>query len=111
MSQFVISTAALIAFVCTGVYLHAVFRLHGIIVTERPEWVNVRGALDFLYTGFPRAANPSVGAEVVKVAFSSRARQLTSLAAARYVRHIRFCLPLGVVGYLVLVVASSQGGA
>ena len=110
MPQFVISIAALIAFVCTVVYLHALFRLHGIIATERPEWVNVRGALDFFYTGFPRAANPSVGAEVVKVAFSSRARQLASSTAARYVRRIRFCLPLAVAGYLVLAFAGSSGG-
>lgn len=107
MPQFVISTAAIIAFLCTLVYLHALFRLHGVIAAERPEWVNVRGALDFFYTGFPRAANPNVGAEVVKVAFSSKARQLASPAAARYVRRIRICLPLGVLGYLVLAFAGA----
>jgi hypothetical protein len=111
MPPFVISIAALIAFICTGVYLHALFRLHGIIASERPEWVSVRGALDFFYTGFPRAANPNVGAEVIKVAFSARAQQLMSPIAARYVRRIRLCLPLGVACYLVLVFAGSQGGA
>ena len=107
MPQSLISVAALIAILCTTVYLHALFRLHGIIAAERPEWVDVRGALDFFYTGFPRAANPNVGAEVVKVAFSSRARQLTSPAAAGYVRRVRFCLPIGVAGYLVLALAGS----
>jgi hypothetical protein len=107
MPQFVITVAALIAFLCTVVYLHALFRLHSIIAIERPEWVNVRVALDFFYTGFPRAANPNVGAEVMKVAFSSRARQLRSPAAARYVGRIRFCLPLAVSGYLVLAFAGS----
>ena len=28
---------------------------------------HVRGSLDFFYTGVPQAANPNVGAEVVKV--------------------------------------------
>ncbi|GAB2615421.1 hypothetical protein GCM10027191_09170 [Novilysobacter erysipheiresistens] len=105
MPQLVISAVALIGVLCTLVYLHALFRLHGVIAAERPEWVSVRGALDFFYTGFPRAANPNVGAEVVKVAFSSRARQLTSCAAVRYVRRIRLCLPLGVACYLVLAFA------
>jgi len=105
MLQTAISIAAATAFLCTLVYLHALFRLHRVIAAERPEWVNVRGALDFFYTGFPRAANPNVGAEVLKIAFSSRARQLSSPCAARYVRHIRISLPLAVSGYLVLAFA------
>ena len=107
MQQLAISVAGSIAFLCTLVYLHALFRLHGLIAVERPEWVNVRGALDFFYTGFPRAANPNVGAEVVKVAFSSRARQLQSPLAARYIRRIRICLPVAVAGYLVLAFAGT----
>ena len=111
MQQLAISTAGPIAFLCTLMYLHALFRLHGVIAREQPEWVNVRGALDFFYTGLPRAANPNVGAEVVKVAFSSRARQLRSPFAMRYVRRIRICLPVAVAGYLVLAVAGANGGA
>ena len=111
MPQIVISITAAIAFLCTFVYLHALFRLHGIVAAERPEWVNVRGALDFFYTGFPRAANPNVGAAVVKIAFSSRAWQLQSPLAARYVRRIRMCLPVGLAGYLVLIFAGTHGGA
>jgi len=111
MEQLVISVAAVIASVCTFVYLHAVFRLHGLIAAEKPEWVNIRGALDFFYTGFPRVANPNVGSEVVKVALSSRARQLSAPTAARFVRRIRVCLPLGLLGYLVLIFAGSVGGA
>ena len=111
MPQLVISIAAAVAFLCTFVYLHAVFRLHGVIAAERPEWVNARGALDFFYTGFPRVANPHVGAEVVKVALGSRARQLGDPRAASFVRRIRVCLPLGLLGYLVLVLAGSVGGA
>ncbi len=105
MQQLAISVAGSVAFLCTLVYLHALYRLHSVIAAERPEWVAVRGALDFFYTGFPRAANPNVGAEVVKVAFSSRARVLQSPLAARYVRRIRICLPLAVAGYLVLAFA------
>ena len=111
MAQIGISIAAFIAFLCTFVYLHAVFRLHAVIAAERPEWVNARGALDFLYTGFPRAAIPNVGAEVVKIAVSSKASQLSDPRAASYMRRIRVCLPLGLLGYLVLVFAGSVGGA
>ncbi|MBJ6979252.1 hypothetical protein [Luteimonas sp. MC1895] len=111
MAQLVISIAAVIAFLCTFVYLHAMFRLHGVIAAEKPEWVNVRGALDFFYTGFPRVANPNVGAEVVKIALGSRARQLNAPVAARFVRRIRVCLPLGLLSYLVLVLVGSTGGA
>ena len=111
MAQLVIPIVAAVAFLCTFVYLHAVFRLHGVIAAERPEWVNARGALDFFYTGFPRVANPNVGAEVVKVAVSSRARQLSHPTAASFVRRIRICLPVGLLGYLVLAFAGSAGGA
>ena len=107
MPQIAISIAAAVAFLCTFVYLHALYRLHGVIAAERPEWVSVHGALDFFYTGFPRAANPKVGADVVKVAFSSKARELHSPLAWRYVRRIRVCLPLGVTGYLVLMFAGT----
>ena len=103
MQHIAISVAAAFAFLCTFVYLHALFRLHGLIAAERPEWVNVHGPLDFFYTGFPRAANPYVGAEVVKVAFSARAQQLQSPVAMRFVRRIRICLPVAVAGYLVLI--------
>ena len=107
MPQIAFSIALATAFVCTVLYLHALFRLHGLIAVERPDWVNVRGALDFFYTGFPRVANPSVGAQVVKVAFSSKARELQSPLAARFVHRIRVCLPVAVAGYLVLIVAGA----
>ena len=66
MPQIALSAALAIAFFCTVIYLHAVFQLHRLIAVERPEWVNVRGPLDFFYTGFLPAANPSVGSQVLK---------------------------------------------
>ena len=108
--QLVISLAALAAFLATLVYLHAVYKLHGILRTERPDWVDHRGALSFFYTGFPRVADPHVGAAVVRAAFSSRIRELQSPMASLYANRIRFCLPVGVAAYLVLIFAGSVSG-
>lgn len=107
MPQAVISIAALTGFLSTLIYLHALMKLYGVIAAERPDWVDVRGRLSFFYEAFPKFADPNVGAEVVKVAFGSRAKQLRSPLAASYARRIRVSLLLGVAGYLVLIFASA----
>jgi hypothetical protein len=87
-----------------GGYLYSVFRLHQVIASERPHWVDRKGTLSFFYTGMPRVADPNVGLAVLGVAFSSKAREL-SAAAKPYVRSIRVLLPLVSLFFLgVLVV-------
>jgi hypothetical protein len=107
MPQAVISIAALTGFLSTLIYLHALMKLYGVIAVEKPDWINIRGRLSFFYEGFPKFADPNVGAEVVKVAFGAGAKQLKSPIAARYARRIRVSLPLGVAGYLVLIFANA----
>jgi hypothetical protein len=86
-------TAALFLIAALGGYLYSVYRLHRVIASERPQWVDRKGTLGFFYTGMPRVANPNVGLAVLGVAFSSKAREL-SAAAKPYVRCIRVLLPL-----------------
>jgi hypothetical protein len=102
---------AFIALLSALVYAHANFRLHYVIAAERPEWVNAPIPFERFYTSIPRIAIPYVQFQVLKVALSSRARQLTSPVAAIYVRRIRFCLPLSVAAFYAAVFVSSSGGA
>jgi hypothetical protein len=100
--------ASLFLITATVVYLHAVFCLHRVIATERPEWVDRKGALSFFYSDMPRVADPNVGLAVLGVAFSVRARDL-SAAAAPFVRRIRILLPALLLLYLgVLVVTTAR---
>ena len=79
----------------TFAYLYAVFRLHACVEVEKPDWVSVRSVFDPFYAALLRALNPRVGLAVVGVALSSRASQLASPIAARYVLWIRLSLPGG----------------
>ena len=73
-------TAALFLVAALGGYLYSVYRLHQVIVSERPQWMDRKGALGFFYTGMPRVADPNVGLAVLGVAFSSKARELGAVA-------------------------------
>src|SRR3546814_20179283 len=58
-------------------------------------WVDKRGSLSFFYDGLPQAFDPNVTAEVIRLAYSSRVRQLQSPLAVSYAKRIRFMLPVG----------------
>ena len=85
------------------VYLFAVWKLHGMIRLERPDWLRGEGSLGFFYRGMPSLANPNVGVDVLRVAFSSRRLQL-SAPAMHYAQRIRVLLPLGVAIFLIIFV-------
>lgn len=87
--------------------LHASFRLYRIIAAEKPEWIPVGQPSARFYAGIPRILMANVQFQVLKVAFSSRARQLTTHSAARHVRHMRLALPLGAAAFYIAVFASS----
>ena len=102
---------AFLAFACTvPFYLHAFFRLYGIVKAEKPEWVQVRGSLSFFYDGMSRAGDPNVQIEILRVAFGSRARQLQTPMAASYAKRIRVLLPIG-LALFALVLAGALVGA
>jgi hypothetical protein len=88
------------------VYMYAFLRFYGIVRKEQPDWVKRRGSLSFFYDGLPRAFDPNVTFEVIRVAYSSRVGQLQSPMAAPYAKRIRVLLPLGTVLFLVGVIGA-----
>src|SRR3546814_6206821 len=70
--------AFLIFAVMVPFYMYAFIRFYGTVRTEKPEWVDKRGSLSFFYDGLPQAFDPNVTAEVIRLAYSSRVRQLQS---------------------------------
>ena len=102
---------AFLVFACTvPVYLHAFYRLYGIVKAEKPEWIQVRGSLSFFYDGLSRAGDPNVQVEILRIAFGPRARELQAPMAASYVKRIRILLPIGLVLF-ALVLAGAIVGA
>jgi hypothetical protein len=83
--------ASLILIVSISVYLHAIARLHTLVASERPEWIDRKGSLSIFYMS--PAWDPNVVLAVIGVALSSRAGQL-SAAAQKYVLRIRISLPI-----------------
>ena len=110
MPQIVISIAAAAAFIATAIYLHALYRLHDVIASERPDWVSRRGTLSFFYSAFPPVFDPHVGLAVVRRAFSASLRDLSSPLAAVYARRVRWCLVLLLAGYSVLMINGAVSG-
>lgn len=78
-------------------YLYAFTRFYRIVNAERPEWVQRRGSLSFLYEGLPRQGDPNVTVAVVRTAFSSRVSQLQAPKAAFYAWLVRVLLLVGLV--------------
>jgi hypothetical protein len=109
--QSAIAIAVLAAALLTGIYLHALVKLYGILKKERPDWVERKGSLSFFYSGLPRIGDPNVGAAVVGTAFSSRIRQLHSPRALSYAKRIRICLPVSLALYLFAMVAGYVSAA
>ena len=85
------------------VQMYSSFRLYYVIAAEKPDWVKVPTPLARFYAGIPRPCVAPVQWEVLKIVFSARAHQLTSPAAAAYVRSIRFSLPLSVAALYLAV--------
>ena len=100
--------AGLLILVGTLVYLHAVFRLHGLIASQRPEWIDRKGSLSFFYSGMPRVSDPNVNMAVLGVAFSRRAGEL-SAESAKYVRRVRILLPTLLVIFAGVLVKALAG--
>ena len=99
-----ISLLAYLAFVCVAaIHLHAFFRLYGIVKSERPDWLEVRGSLSFLCDGLPRVGDPNVQMELLRIAFGARASQLHAPMAASYAKRIRLSLPVGFVLFAVVL--------
>src|SRR5690606_37416342 len=110
MQQIAISLASVSAFLATLIYLYALFKLYGVIASERPEWVNRRGSLSFFYSAFPPAADPHIGLAVVRRSFSSTIRELQSPLALVYAKRIRWALAIPLFGFGVLMVAGAMSG-
>ena len=99
---------AFLAFVCVvPVYMYAFVRFYGIIRLEQLDWVKRRGSLSFFYDALPRAFDPNVTLEVIRVAYSSRVGQLHSPLAVAYAKRIRVLLPLGIVLFLVALIGAA----
>jgi hypothetical protein len=91
---------ALLAFaVVVPFYLHAFLRFYRLVKSERPDWLNIRGAFSFLYGG--PLPNPNIQIEVIRIAFGSRWRELHSPGAPSYANRIRL---LGCLGLFLFVV-------
>lgn len=71
---------------------------------EKPEWLEVRGSLSFMYEGFPPVGDPNVQVELLKIIFSSRANGLQSSAALAYAKWVRILLPLGIIFFGVFII-------
>lgn len=93
---------SILAFACvTAFYLYAFFRFYGIVKSERPDWLQVRGSLSFFYDGLSRAGDPNVQMELLRIAFGPRASQLRPPMASSYAKRIRYLLPVGLVLFIV----------
>ena len=91
----------LLAFACiVPFYLYAFFRFFGIVRRERPEWLNVRSSVRYVYEGVLRIGDPNVQVELLKLAFGARWRELRSPMAASYAKRIRL---LGCTGVALFI--------
>ena len=96
------SQLALVFFACiVPFYLYAFFRFYGLVKTERPDWLDIRGSFSFLYDGLSRIGDPNVQIELLRIAFGSRTRQLQSPMAVSYAKRIRL---LGCSGLVLFIV-------
>jgi hypothetical protein len=85
----------------TPFYFHALIRFWRILLVERPDLANRRGALSFFYDGLPRIGDPNVSTSVIAAAFGHVARELKDPNAAKYARRIRVSLLVAVPAYLL----------
>jgi hypothetical protein len=84
-----------------AIHMHAFLRLYGIVKSERPDWLQVRGTLSFLYDGLSPACDPTVQIELLRIALGPRASQLRAPMAASYARRIRFSTPVALALFAI----------
>ena len=101
-----LSLAALI-----GLYLYTFYKFHQLVLVERPEWVDRRGSLSFLYQGLPRVGDPNVQVAVLRTVFSSRVRELRSPQAVIYARRLRLLLLVVPLLFVLIFVAEHVSAA
>lgn len=93
-------------------YFWSLWKLYKIVCAERPEWLHYKGEPSIFYQGMPRMADPNVSLRVVGVAFSGKARLLTSPDAFGHAMAIRILLPAGLLLFGgVLAYILSNGAA
>ena len=92
-------------------YLYSFWRLYAIIKAEKPEWLQRKGSLSFMYEGMPRAFDPNVSSEVIRIAFGSRAQELQSPSASIYAKRIRLLLLSGIVLFMAVIAWALARGA
>lgn len=86
-----------------AVYVYAFTKFYRIVNAERPEWVQRRGSLSFLYEGLPRQGDPNVTVAVIRTAFSSRVSQLQAPQAVLYARLVRLLLLAGLALFALML--------
>jgi hypothetical protein len=104
MIELWIMSLSLLFCVLTLAYLDASKQFHGIVNDERPDWIQLKGRLSFFYSGMPKYADPKISMAVIRIAFSSRVRQLHSSDAMFYANRIRFLLPSQLITFAALFV-------
>jgi hypothetical protein len=101
-----VSLAALI-----GLYLYTFYKFHKLVLAERPEWVDRKGSLSFMYQALPRVGDPNVQAAVLRTVFSSRVRELRSPLAVKYAHRIRLLLFVVPLLFVLILVAEHASAA
>jgi hypothetical protein len=90
------------AFVCVvPFYLYTFQCFYGIVKSEKPEWLEVRGSSSILFEGLPRTGDPNVQVRLLRLLFSSRVKEIQSPLAFSYVKWARFLLCIGLAFFVV----------
>ncbi|MGY0561786.1 hypothetical protein ACW7G2_13840 [Luteimonas sp. A277] len=101
----------LVGVLITPFYFHALVSFRRMLLAERPDLADRRGALSFFYTGMPRLADPNVSMRVVRTAFGPVPQQLNDPSAVKYARRIRLSLLVAVPAYLAALTILLAGAA
>lgn len=88
----------------TGTYMYSVWKFRGIVYTEKPEWLGQKKAKSSLPYGVQHfSGGPSTSIAIVRIAYSSKVRELSSPFAIAYANRMRFCLPSCLVLFAVII--------
>ena len=102
--------AGIVLLIGIPVYLHALAKLHRLIEVAEPSWLASHRAGSIFYKGMPSVVDPNVNCAVVRVAFGSRWRDLSSTMAINYVWRIRVLLPVLSSMFLGVLIAAAVDG-
>ncbi len=105
----IFTISLLCSFVAGALHMYGFFRLYGIVKAERPDWLQLRGSLSFLYDSLPRFSDPNVQVEILRIAFGSRTHQLQDPAGMRYALFVRLFLPIALVLFVVGLAGTLAG--